>query len=237
MLVKDDFKKKIEDSIANYPTIAPFFNAGDPQILQHLEAMSAMFAMLSAQVEVAMIEPFDKVRDSTVLADAAMRGIIRKAKPARVQLSAKNENLTPYTVETGRALFDSVGNVYISETSVTVAANATGYFEASQISSEIITHTVTGSAPFYAIEIPVAADDSFLSALSVYDADGEYTYRERYTNTLPDERVYHVEADDSQRVYVRFGQKNIKSFFFYTVWSLKNYKLNYFFKLSNGSCA
>lgn len=209
MLVKDDFKKKIEDSIANYPTIAPFFNAGDPQILQHLEAMSAMFAMLSAQVEVAMIEPFDKVRDSTVLADAAMRGIIRKAKPARVQLSAKNENLTPYTVETGRALFDSVGNVYISETSVTVAANATGYFEASQISSEIITHTVTGSTPFYAIEIPVAADDSFLSALSVYDADGEYTYRERYTNTLPDERVYHVEADDSQRVYVRFGQKNI----------------------------
>jgi len=209
MLTKSDFQQKIADSIANFPSVAPYYNAGDPRILQHLDSMAAMLSALSAQIEVAMTEPFDKARDATILADAAMRGIIRKANPARVNISVKNDNLTPYTVDTGRTLLDSVGNAYIAETSATIAAGATGYFDALQLKSETVTHTVTGSVPYYAIEIPASDDGSFLSSLSVYDVDGEYTYRERYTNTFPGERIYHVEADDNQRVYVRFGQKDI----------------------------
>ncbi len=86
MLTKSDFQQAIADSINNYPAVAPLYQAGDPRIIQHLDAMATMLAMLSAQIETAMTEPFEKVRDSTVLADAAMRGIVRKGTPARVRV-------------------------------------------------------------------------------------------------------------------------------------------------------
>lgn len=83
MLTKADFQKAIRDSINTYPNVAPLFQAGDPRIMQHLDAMATMLSMLSAQVETAQAEPFEKARDSTVLADAAMRGIVRKGKSAQ----------------------------------------------------------------------------------------------------------------------------------------------------------
>ena len=86
MLTKADFQRAIRDSISSYPAIAPLYQAGDPRVLQHLDAMATMLAMFSAQLETAMSEPFEKTRDATVLADAAMRGIVRKATPARVQM-------------------------------------------------------------------------------------------------------------------------------------------------------
>jgi hypothetical protein len=209
MLTKADFQQAIANSIANYPSIAPFYQAGDPRILQSLDAVATMFGMLSNQAEVAMMEPFEKVRDATVLADAAMRGVIRKATPGRVRLLAKNNTTAPFTVETGRGVLDSVGNNYLIDTSIIVAPGATGTFEAVQVKRETIRHTVTNSAPFYAIEIPEATDDTYLSGISVSDSVGEYEYRERYVNTWPGERVYHVEADDRQRIYVRFGMVDV----------------------------
>ena len=83
MLTKADFQRAIRDSISSYPAIAPLYQSGDPRVLQHLDAMATMLAMFSAQLETAMSEPFEKTRDTTVLADAAMRGIVRKATPAR----------------------------------------------------------------------------------------------------------------------------------------------------------
>ncbi len=71
--------------------------------------------------------------------------------------------------------------------------------------SSTVTHTVSGTEPFYAIEVPAPEDDSYLCAIAVSDADGAFEYRDRYVNTAPDERVFHVEADDRQRTYVRFG--------------------------------
>lgn len=209
MLTKADFLQKTQELIANYPAIAPLYNAGDPALLWMIESNAAMLAALSAQIEVAQTEPFEKVRDATVLADAAMRGIIRKAVSGRVQVLAKNDSNASYTVETGRVIVDTKGNYYIIETALTLASSATGTFEATQVKPEIITHTIAGSVPFYAIEIPESEDDSFLSGISVSDSLGEYEYRERYVNSWPNERIYHVEADDKQRVYVRFGQKDV----------------------------
>jgi len=209
MLVKADFKQAIADSIANYPAIGPLYQAGDPRILQGLDAMATMLAMLSAQIETAQAEPFEKVRDATVLADSAMRGIIRKATPARVRVLAKNKNDSSFAIETGRVIFDSSGNSYIIETSVTISAGGTGTFYATQVRYDTINHTVAGSVPFYAIELVDPDDGSFLSGISVSDSSGDYEYRERYVNTWPDERIFHVEVDDKQRVYVRFGQANI----------------------------
>lgn len=205
MLTKADFQQAIRDSISAYPAIAPLYQAGDPRITQHLDAMAAMLAMFSAQLETAMAEPFEKTREATILADAAMRGIVRKATSARVRVKATNNGTSTFLVESGRTVVDSAGLQYRIETSASVQAGAEATFEAVQLRAATIKHIVAGSEPFYAIEIPAAEEDVFLCGISVNDADGEFTHRERYVNTFPDERVFHVEADDRQRVYVRFG--------------------------------
>ncbi|MFA5920095.1 MAG: hypothetical protein WC856_02240 [Methylococcaceae bacterium] len=209
MLTKADFQQKIADSITLYPAVATLYQAGDPRILQSLDAMAAMLSLMSSQMEVAKSEPFEQVRDSTVLANAAMRGVIRKATPGRVRVTAKNNNATAFTVETGRVIMDSVGRPYIIESSLILAAGATGTFDATQIKHEAINHTITGSVPFYAITIPEATDDTYLCGIAISDSFGDYEYRERYVNTWPGDRVFHVEIDDRQVIYARFGQEGV----------------------------
>lgn len=85
--------------------------------------MATMLAMFSAQVETAQAEPYDKVRDSTVLADAAMR-IIRSGTPARVRVRAINGGAEAFQVELARTLLDSSGLLYRVETPVSVPAGA-----------------------------------------------------------------------------------------------------------------
>ena len=208
MLTKSDFQHAIADSINKYPAVAPLYLAGDPRIIQHLDAMATMLAMLSAQVETAMTEPFEKVRDSTVLADAAMRGIVRKGTPARVRLKVSNKSSEACALVSGRNLFDAAGHIYRLETSATVAAGAETTVEATQIKEVTVSHTVAGSEPFYSILVP-QSDDGHLASISVSDAQGIYEHRERYVNTLAGDRCYHVEADHQQNVYVRFGLDGI----------------------------
>ena len=209
MLTKADFQKVISDTVDQYPAIAPLYQAGDPRITQHLDAMAAMLAMFSAQIETAMAEPFEKTRDATVLADAALRGIVRKSSSARVRLLVTNKSASSFTVDTGRNVFDSSGIVYRIETSATIGAGLTATVEATQIKTVEVVHTVANSEPFYSVEIEPSLDDAFLCGISVSDSFGEYEYRERYVNTLPDERVYHIEVDDRQRAYVRFGAQGV----------------------------
>lgn len=209
MLTKADFQEAIAESIADYPTIAPLYQAGDPRILQPLNAMAAMLALFSQQLEVAQTEQFDKARDGTVLADAAMRGIVRKGKAARVRIRAKNGGTTDFVVETGRNLFDANGLYWRVETPCTVPAGGEATFEATQQQYVTVTHTVSGAMPFYAIQVPESEDGAYLCSLRLSDVDGDYEYRTRYTNTFAGERVYHVEADDRQRVFIRLGCKDV----------------------------
>ncbi|HZX81370.1 MAG TPA: hypothetical protein VFE72_10505 [Lysobacter sp.] len=209
MLTKADFQTVIRDSISSFPAIAALYQAGDPRILQHMDAMATMLAMFSAQAEVAQAEPFEKTRDSTVLADAAMRGIIRKGTPARVRLRADNKGTMPYSLASGRNLLDSSGRTYRVETAVVVPPGGSAMLDATQVRYTSMSHTVAGSEPFYAVEVPAAEDDTFLCSIAVSDAGGEYAHRDRYVNTAPDERVFHVEADDRQRIYVRFGYQGV----------------------------
>lgn len=209
MLTKSDFQKAIADSIMAHPAVAPLYQAGDPRILQHLDAMATMLAMFSAQIEGAMSEPFEKSRNATILADAAMRGIVRKAVAARVQVVAKNNGNADFSIESGRVVIDSNGLAYRIETAALVPTGGTATFAAIQQTESVISHVVTNSAPFYAIEIPSAPGDSHLCGISVSDSGGEFVYSDRYVNIAPSERVFHVEVDDRQRAYVRFGFEDV----------------------------
>lgn len=209
MLTKADFQRAIELTIGEYPTLAPLFQAKDPRIIQQLDAMATMLAMFSAQVETAQTEQYDKTRDGTILADAAMRGIVRKGKAARARIKAENGGKVAINIVSGRNIVDSNGLYWRVETAATVEPGQSATFEASQQNFRTIKHTVTDSMPFYPIEIPTADDGSYLCTIAVNDSQGAYEYRDRYTNTFTDEKVFHVEADDRQRVFVRFGFKSV----------------------------
>lgn len=210
MLTKHDFQVALADLVTQYPDVAALYQVGDPRIIQHLDAMATMLAMLSVQMEVSLAEPFEKVRDATVLSDAAMRGIIRKARSGRVTVLAVNNNATTHAIETCRVIYDSAGNPYRIETAASVPANGgTASFEAVQLKTEEISHVIAASFPFYDIQIPEADDGSYITGISVSDISGDYEYRERYINTLTGERVFNVEADDRQNLYVRFGYDGI----------------------------
>ncbi len=210
MITKDDFKAAQAALIAKYPELQARYVAGDPELLQGVEAVFAAFSMLSAQIEVAMAEPHAKTRDATVLADAALRGIIPKATPARVQLLAINKNTTDYEISSSRSLIDSSGRSYLVEKAVTVPALGSLMLDCVQGRTDVINHVVTEFKPFYAIEVPEADDGSYLASIAVSDSYGDsYDYRLKYTNTEVGEKVFHVEVDHNRVVYVRFGNDGV----------------------------
>lgn len=210
MLTREEFvQKAIEISTAKYPAVAALVKASDPRILQQIEAMATMLAMYSSQLEVAQSEPFEKTRDSTVLADAAMRGIVPKSTPAYVNILATNSSTSTISIEQGRSIMDVSGRLHRSEISVDIGAGEAALITASQLYSKEEVHTVSNGRPFYEIQVATADDDSYLCGLSVIDSSGSYEYRERYVNTLDGERVYHIETDERRRVYVRFGQDGV----------------------------
>ena len=207
MLTKTDFLREIATDANQYPDIAARYHAGDPIILQHLEAIATMLGMLAQSIDVAQGETFLKSRDATVYADAAMRGIVPQARPARVQVRVTNNGSAAVSLDTGRPLRDSRGRPWMVAAGSDIAAGATTIIEAEQRTEDVITHSVARDEPFYAIEIPsVRSDGQRLASVEVRDAQGtEWTYANYYSNIGTDEAVYHLESDERQRLYVRFG--------------------------------
>lgn len=213
MYTKLDFDTAAQNVLTNYPTVSARYKVGDPTVLAQLSAMSQMLAMMSQQLEIAQIEPFSKVRDATILADAALRGLIPKGTPARVQAAVANADVNPYTLASGRSLTDSAGNEYVVDTPVTVPAGGSGMAQFLQQTQQTLTHTVANSQPFYQILIPQAPDGSFLAGISVADAAGnEYKYTPGFTNVPNGAQVYNVEIDEYQNIFVRFGYGGVIGF-------------------------
>lgn len=210
MLTKDDFLRMIADSVASYPAIAALYQAGDPRVLQPQAAMAQMFAMISQQQELAMAEPFSKVRDSTVLADASLKGLVPVGTPARVKVKVSNQSGDAYALASGRTLFDTSGNIYVVDTPVNVPASGSAFTQLLQQQYNVITDTVSSFQPFYRIQIPQPDGGLFVSGISVQDAGGiMYEYRADFVNTLPGEKVYHIECDEYQRMFIVLGYDGI----------------------------
>lgn len=205
MYTREDFMKEAERLLSKYPTLSVLSKVGDPRLKHNLESVAGMLAMYSSQVEVSTAEAFEKVRDSTVLADAAMRGIIPKATPARLVLAVTNKGASVFQIDASRGFADNQGLDIRGDATVSVPAGATVALPATQIYTKTTTHSVTESRPFYEVEIDLADDDAYLCGLSVSDVEGEMECRERYVNCGVGDRIYHIEADDRQRIYIRFG--------------------------------
>lgn len=204
-LLFEDFKAAIEAKFAAHPALAMAYNAGDPRLLGQILAQATMASMISAQLDVAEVEPFVKARDGTVLADASLKGILPLARSAAVTLRATNNNIAPVVIGTGRIILDSKGHKYRINSGVTVPAGGTVDLSATQGTVRSATHTVAGAKPFYEVQVPPSASGMHLVGLEITADALPYLYIEEFSNVSPDDHVYLVETDEYRRLWVRFG--------------------------------
>lgn len=211
MYTRSDFLKILESNIDKYEGAAVYYRAGDPRAFAAMGAVAEMAAMLSQQVELAKMETFAKARDTTVLADAALKGILPKAIPTTCNLLATNNNASDaVSISAGRILLDSVGREYSVVESVTIEASGAAIVSVIQKSTSIISHTFETSEPLASVEIPFPYSDKYIAGIAVFDLNGnEYRYANGYTNIEADEKIYHVSVDEYRRLFVEFGYQDV----------------------------
>lgn len=196
-------------ALSSFPTVATFVQAGDPRVLAQIKAQAAMLAMLSEQVDVAQYEPFMKARDSTVLADASLKGILPLARACRVKLSVTNGDSSVFLVAAGRRLIDPKGRIYIVDSAVTIAAGATDLVECTQRTYRVITHVVSVPTPFYRVELAQTEPDIYLNTISVFLGAQEFAYSPDWFNVGVGDFAYQAETDERRRMWVCFGSQDI----------------------------
>ena len=196
-------------ALSSFPTVATFVQAGDPRVLAQIKAQAAMLAMLSEQVDVAQYEPFMKARDSTVLADASLKGILPLARACRVQLSVTNGDASPFVVAAGRRFVDQKGRIYMVDSAVTIAAGATVSVACTQRTTRTIAHVVAAATPFYRIELEQSDSDVYLNTIGVFRGAQEFAYAPDWFNVSAGDFAYQVETDERRKMWVCFGSQGI----------------------------
>jgi hypothetical protein len=203
---KAEFLALINAELSSYPVAAQRAQAGDPIVLGMLSAMASVLSNYSAEMDVAAAEPFVKARDVTVLADAAVKGILPYATPTKVTISVENTNTRPLQITAGRGLQDTRGRSYVVTIGATIAAGATGTITAIQKASATTTHTVTESKAFYSFSVPSAESGSYIASIRLLDSDGlEYAYSPEFVNVEENAKVFHIETDADRAMHVVFG--------------------------------
>lgn len=209
MYTKEDFQEKIKNAMLARPQTALLYQAGDPRLLQIMDAQATMLAMLSQQIEVAMSEPFLKSRDATVLADAALKGHIFTAKPAVVSVRVANEGNNAVRLAAGRNVIDAEGRYYVILAPVTIAPKATAFISAEQVQYESQTHRVAETYPFYQVEIEPPKDGSVITTVAVKVGEQSFSPSYQFNGIGVDDKAFHVESDEFKRLMVKFGAYNI----------------------------
>lgn len=204
---RDDFKQAIAAEILNHPLAAQYFQAGDPRFLAQLDAMATMLAMVSSQIDVESVEPFIKTRDTTILADAMIKGILPFARPARATLQIVNTDAAnPVNVAIGRRIVGDQGRVYVAESAANISPGATGMITVKQVTTRQFSHTVANSIPFYSVQIPPSTDsDLHISGVLVSIGGVSYPYTPEFSNVAPNQPAFTLETDEQRRMFAKFG--------------------------------
>jgi len=203
---RDDLLAALQAEVQSRPTAALYYQAGDPRLLAQIAAQATMLSMISSQVDVAGVESFQKTRDTTVLADATMKGILPFARPPRMTLAVANASGVAVPVESGRRVLDAFGRVYTAEVGTTIAAGATGSITVKQMTARTFSHTVSGSQPFYAVPIPPNDDaEQNISGIYVSIAGVQYPFTTEFANLAADQPGFTIETNELRQLLVKFG--------------------------------
>lgn len=206
---RDDFMTAIAAEVSNQPLAAQYYQAGDPRLLAQLNAMATMLAMLSQQIDTESMEPFIKARDTTVLADASMKGILPFARPPRLALTVTNNDVTTLNIAVGRNVIDQNGRVYVTETQASIPAGQTATVNVKQVTTRTFSHTVSNSVAFYGVQIPPNSDtEQVISGIYVSIGGVPYPYTPEFQNLAAGAAGYSLETDEQRRLWVKFGWAN-----------------------------
>jgi hypothetical protein len=216
MYTADDFQKKIRDASLANETVAALYHAGDPRIYRFERSVAQMFGMLSQQIEVAAMEVFEKSRDTTVLADAALKGLLFTAEPAIIRIKADNLAHEEITIVTGRQLIDANGMVWSVLNPVTVPATVQGdgnlssaTFTAIQSTTETQTFTVAVGEPFFELKVIPPENDAYISELRVTVNGAAYASSYRFNGVQPEDKVFHVISNEYGDLLIKFGDSGV----------------------------
>lgn len=206
---KDQIYDAAIAALSGYPTVAQYVKAGDPRVLAQIGAQATMLAMIAEHVDVAQFEPFLKARDSTVLADASLKGILPLARSCRVELLVKNSGSAEYALPSGRRLLDAKGRIYEVETAVAIAVDAEVSVTCVQRASRTVTHEVVLPKAFYTIQVPEGVADAQLTALTVKKGTDVFAYQPEWFNVNQGDLAFQVETDERRRVQVQLGSDGV----------------------------
>ncbi|MFM0608631.1 hypothetical protein PQR05_29295 [Paraburkholderia sediminicola] len=206
---RDDLLAALQTEVQSRPVAAMYYQAGDPRLLAQIGAQATMLSMISAQVDVAGMEGFQKTRDTTVLADATMKGILPFARASRHTLNVVNKSLATVGIVAGRRLLDSYGRVYVAEVGASIPAGASGAITVKQLTTRAFSHIVSGSTAFYPVQIPPNADaEQFISGVYVSIAGQVFPFATEFANLAANDPGFTIETDELRRLFVKFGWAN-----------------------------
>jgi hypothetical protein len=211
---KSEFFEALRSVLLEHDATAVALQVQDPRMVQPLGAMAQMLAMLSVQMDINANEVFEKVKDATIYADAALKGIMPYARPARVSIKANNPTPNTLTIAAGRVFIDQAGRKYHSISPMLIPAATNGIEGVAMLrlsQSETQTHstTVTDTRPFLTMLVHQPNNsDEHLSSMAVTINNLPFTYTKDFTNILPNDKVYHVEIDEYRQLSIKFGQSD-----------------------------
>ena len=212
-MTKSDFIQRAEAELGNYPTIAQRYRVGDPHVVAMLNAFASMLAAASQDAAMHAAEPFVKATDATILADAAVKGILPFARSAKVSITVANAGASPFNLATGRRLMDAQGRLYSVDAGTTIGASSSAVVTATQYAERTVQHTVTVYQPFYPIEVPAAQNGAYIEGVRVFNGvNAEMTYNPDFTNVGFGDLIYHLETDVDRRLMVRFGAVDVAGY-------------------------
>lgn len=209
MKTKAEYLTLAEGAISEYPQAALLYQAKDPRLMALLGAMSAMLSLHSQEQDVQASEPFDKVRDVTVLADAAAKGVLPLGQPYRARLAIQNVTATAFSVKAGRRVLDPQGRVHVVTVGADVPANGTATVQTVQQVETVTAHTVTTSKPFYMIPVSQPETGSIVEIKVADQFGNDFTYQPSLTNTELGARSFTLETDENRTLKIVFGAANI----------------------------
>lgn len=208
-ITKEQFVEASLGAMTEYPNANHFLRALDPRVLQQNAANATMLGMLSQQIEIAMYEPFLKARDGTVLADAALKGILPLGRACHLTLTIENTGSESVTLGAQRRLLDPKGRNYELDAAVTIPAGGTVDVTALQVRRRSIMNTVGQAADYYRVQVQLSADNMYLNTLQVSKAETIFTYAPDWFNVAVGDMAYQVEVDELRQMFVRFGRATV----------------------------
>lgn len=197
------------NAASTYPNAGTLIRAGDPLLMSQMSSQAAMLELVAAHTEVAQFEPFLKARDATVLADAALKGILPLGRACRVKLSVFNPGPGTFTLAAGRRLQDDSGRYYVADTGLSVPAGQTLTLQCTQKTSRTVTHTVELASPFYKIQIPFEDEAAHLNTLEVWKGGVMFEYAPEWFNVEAGDLAYQVEVDEQRRMWICMGSGGV----------------------------